>query len=158
VTLTPSPLASGLFDYWEYSAPGFIPSMSWMTPPPVRPGVDTRTQVRTAVITPDMDLVDYGFVAVYHVACDRSPAAGNVMEVSYLTGDEHPPVVYYENGTLNPLASQTDANPISVAYNVKPGSVVVRIRRADGNTLVSEQAVLVRAKWGTLMLLPPTPL
>jgi hypothetical protein len=34
--------AKALFEYWEYSAPGFVPTLNWMTPPPVREGVDTR--------------------------------------------------------------------------------------------------------------------
>jgi hypothetical protein len=153
--------ADGLFTYWQFDAPGYVPTLNWMTPPPVRGGNDGRLHVPSAALSvlPFVDITQYGLVGVYQLACNRVAGPGVTLEVVYSESGGSPPRYVYASGTQPDVTrTETDSLGFVYAFNVTPGPVLVRTRIGKDGAVISEQPALVRAGWATFFSLTPTPL
>jgi hypothetical protein len=159
---------AALFDYWELSGnPDYLPTLNWMTPPPVGAGSDQRGVIPVALKKNlaqfGADFDNYGFIIVDVQSCDGSTRiAGVKLEVDEASPKPGELPVSYAYPPANLLlgpdpGTQTIPGGFAAAYNVKPGSVIVRTRFADTQKKISEVPVIVRAGWVTSLILPPSP-
>jgi hypothetical protein len=158
------PFAKGFLGYWDFTAPNYYPTLSFVFPPVAGPGGDGRAfntrqtvQAMATFMGLDPSQLDVdSVVGVLATSCEGSPASGVV-----ISSPDYPAArsVYSEGFTLTHTLSATSASGLGSLLPVKGGTpLTIEARRQETGELVSRVDVVTRPGWVTYMTLPPTPL